>query len=87
MAKDAVKSATNKPAKSKKDKNEKKSFFSKVTHFFKDLRGEIKKVVWPSKKQVKNNTLVVLAFMAVTAVFIWLLDFIMVTVIRLVLGN
>ncbi len=84
MAKDTAK-AVKKPAKNK-DKDKKKSNGKKFTQFFKDLRSEIKKVVWPSKKQIKNNTLVVLGFMAVTAVFIWILDFVFTTLMNLVLG-
>ena len=32
-----------------------------IATFFKGLVSEIKKVVWPSKKQIINNTIVVLA--------------------------
>ncbi len=53
---------------------ENKSFVQRISRFFKDLRGETKKVVWPSKKQVKNNTLVVLGFMVVASIFVWGLD-------------
>lgn len=31
-----------------------------IAKFFRDLAAEVKKVVWPSKKQVINNTAVVL---------------------------
>lgn len=65
MAKDTAAKA--KPKKEKKSAN-------KFLRFFKDLKSEVKKVVWPNKKQVKNNTLVVLGFMAVAGVFIWILD-------------
>jgi len=34
------------------------------------MRGEMKRVVWPSRKQVLNNTGIVLAFMALAAVVI-----------------
>lgn len=74
MAKDAVKDTAVKPAKKKEKKS---SFGKRFTQFFKDLKSEVKKVVWPSKKQVKNNTAVVLAFMAVAAVFVWSIDFIL----------
>lgn len=50
---------------------------NKVLRYFKDLKSEIKKVVWPTKKQIRNNTIVVLGFMAVAGVFIWVLDAIM----------
>ena len=62
-----------------KAKNEKKEgFLKRVAHRFvkgcKDMRGEIKKVVWPSKKQIINNTAVVLACCVIVGVFIWILD-------------
>ena len=34
----------------------------------------MKKVVWPSKKQVVNNTLIVIASVLIVGVVIWLLD-------------
>lgn len=45
-----------------------------ISRFFRDTRGEMKKVVWPSRKQVWNNLLVVLAFSLVMALFIFGLD-------------
>ena len=38
------------------------------------LKGELKKVIWPTKKQVVNNTLVALVVMLVAAVCIWGFD-------------
>lgn len=52
----------------------KPGFFAKITRSVRDMKGEMKKVVWPSKKQVINNTLIVLAFVAVSGIFIWGLD-------------
>ena len=43
---------------------------NKFIKFFKDLKSELKKVVWPSKKQVLNNTWVVLVVMTVVGLFI-----------------
>ena len=37
------------------------SFAAKISRFFKDLKGEMKKIVWPSKKQIINNTGIVIA--------------------------
>lgn len=56
-----------------KDKS-KTSFFAKAGKSFRDMKGEMKKVVWPTKKQTLNNTGIVLAFMAVMAVVIGLFD-------------
>ena len=36
----------------------------------------MKKVQWPSKKQTINNTLIVIACVAVVGLFIWIFDFI-----------
>ena len=59
-------------------KNEKPNFFTrtanKVTGFFKGIFSEIKKVTWPTKKQVISNTLSVLAFCLFVGAIIWLAD-------------
>lgn len=52
----------------------KPGIISRISRSFTDMRGEMKKVVWPSKKQIINNTLIVLAFVAVSGIFIWGLD-------------
>lgn len=55
----------------------KPGFFSRISRSFRDMKGEMKKVVWPNKKQIINNTLIVLAFVAVSGVFISGLDLIL----------
>jgi preprotein translocase subunit SecE len=42
--------------------------------FFKDAKAEFKKVVWPTPKQVLNNTGVVLTAIVLTAAIIFSLD-------------
>ena len=49
---------------------------NKIVRFFKEVKSELKKVVWPTKKQIINNTLIVFAAVAVIGVFIWVLDLI-----------
>ena len=39
----------------------KKKSGNKIVRFFKELKSELKKVVWPSKGQVIKNTLIVIA--------------------------
>ena len=70
-----------KPAK-KADEKKLASFAGKVTHFFKEVKGEAKKIVWPNKKQIINNTLVVLAVMLVVGVFIWGLDSVLALIVN-----
>jgi preprotein translocase subunit SecE len=46
-----------------------------VAKFFKDLKGENKKIVWPSAKTVLKNTGIVLAVVLIVGAAIWLVDF------------
>ena len=58
----------------------KENFFKRAwggsRRYFRELRSELKKVVWPTPKQVLKNTLIVLACVVVVGVFIWMFDFI-----------
>lgn len=45
-----------------------------ATKFLKDLRGETKKIVWPSKKQVVNNTWIVVVVVILSSIVIGLMD-------------
>ena len=47
-----------------------------ICRYVRELRSELKKVVWPTPKQVLKNTLIVLACVLVVGVFIWLFDFV-----------
>ena len=47
---------------------------SRIKRFFRELRSELKKVVWPSKRQMVNNTLIVLLCVLVVGIFIWVFD-------------
>ena len=49
--------------------NEKKAKIKKPSKFFKEVKSELKKVVWPSGKQVINNTLIVLALVILFTVW------------------
>ena len=40
-------------------------FFKKIGLYFRELKSEIKKVTWPTFKQVRNNTGIVIAVVAV----------------------
>ncbi|MBO4326669.1 MAG: preprotein translocase subunit SecE [Clostridia bacterium] len=61
-------------ADSKKKPNIFKRIGSKITSFFKGIASELKKVTWPTKRQVFVNTVSVLAFCLVIGLIIWLCD-------------
>lgn len=71
MAKDKENTSEKKDKKEKKSKKEP----NKVAKWFKDLRIEFKKVVWPTKQTIINNTAVVLAVVAGSAIIVGALDF------------
>ena len=45
-----------------------------ICRYFRELRSELKKVVWPTPQQVLKNTLIVLVCVLIVGVFIWLFD-------------
>ena len=53
-----------------------KRTWSGICRYFRELRSELKKVVWSSPKQVAKNTLIVLACVLVVGVFVWVFDFV-----------
>ena len=59
--------------------NKKPNFFVRtgraISKWFREMKSELKKVVWPSGKQLVNNTLVVLAAVLVVGVVVCLFDF------------
>lgn len=51
------------------------SFKERFMKFFKDIKNELKKVIWPTKTQLINNTLTVLVMCLVLGAFIWAFDY------------
>ena len=43
-------------------------------HFFKDFKAELKKVIWPTPKQLVNNTVAVVTIVLITAAIVFVLD-------------
>ena len=56
------------------DKKEEKNIKDK-TSFMKSFKAELKKVSWPTPKQLFNNTVAVLAIVIITAAIVFVLDF------------
>lgn len=60
-------------------------FFKKIPVFFSEVRKEMKKVSWPTKKETMNKTLIVLAISITLAVFLGGLDALFTFIVRTVL--
>ena len=49
-------------------------FFKRVGKWFREMKSELKKVVWPTPAQLAKNTGVSLVVMAGSAVVLWAFD-------------
>ncbi len=65
----------------------KPGFFGRISRSFRDMKGEVKKVVWPSRKQIINNTLIVIAFVAIAAIAVGGVDILLTTLVDLLLNR
>ena len=57
-----------------------------LTKWFRGMKSELKKVVWPTWSQVLNNTLVVIVVSVIFAVIIGLIDWLAYEGIKNLLG-
>ena len=64
-----------KPEKAKKDKE---NIFvraaKRTARWFREMKSELKKVVWPTRKQTLNNVIVAVVVMVLAGVVIWAFD-------------
>lgn len=58
-----------------KEKEKKPGFFPRLGKFFREVLGELKKVTWPTPKELLSYTATVLAFVVVVAIMIGVLDY------------
>ena len=49
-------------------------FFQRAGKWFREMKSELKKVVWPTGKQLFNNTVVSVVVMVASAIVLWGFD-------------
>ena len=49
-------------------------FFKRIGKWCREMKSELKKVIWPNGKTLSNNTLVALSMMVISAVLVWGFD-------------
>ena len=59
----------------KKPKKDRKNILEVIARFFKDLKGEVKKITWPAAKDVLKGTLVTVVCIAIIGFAVFLVDF------------
>ena len=55
-------------------KNEKDVKKQKNSSYFKEMKAELKKVVWPTPKELFDNTVAVIAFVLIIAIIVFVSD-------------
>ena len=55
--------------------------WGRICRYFRELRSELKKVVWPTPKQVLKNTLIVVACVLIVSAFVYVFDLVANTLI------
>lgn len=77
-----VAQSTSKPAKQSKEKKAPKAdgnkgkpgVFQRIARWFREMKSELKKVIWPTPGQTMNNTAIVILCVLIAGVFIWIFD-------------
>ncbi len=55
--------------------------------FLKEAQIELRKVVWPTRRETLQTTLVVILMVAITAVFLWGIDSLLLWLVSLLTGS
>ena len=55
--------------------------------FVRESHTEVRKVVWPTRKETTQTTLIVIAMVGLVAIILWALDGLLAWLVRLMLGT
>ncbi len=58
---------------------------NRLSQFWRDTRGELRKVVWPNREQAMNWTMIVVVVVAGMSAFLGAIDFVLSALVRLIL--
>jgi len=78
--------AKKEPVKKKDKKESVFRYFSIAGQFLKDAKVELKKVKWPTRKELLASTAVVIVLVLVMAIFLGLIDFGLIKIIKNIIG-
>lgn len=67
--------------------HEEKNFFARIPTFYRQVISELRRVVWPTRKQVSTYTAVVMVFVTFMIVVISVFDFGLTKVIFWIFGG
>jgi preprotein translocase subunit SecE len=58
-----------------------------VVGFGREARAEVRKVVWPSRQETVQTTLMVIVAVIIIGIFLWLVDMVLVSAVQLLTGQ
>ena len=56
-----------------------KAQWTRLVDFLKDVRSELQKTTWPTRKEVRNTTVVVVVFVMICAAYLYVVDVVLQT--------
>jgi preprotein translocase subunit SecE len=56
-------------------------------NFVLEARDEVRKVVWPTRKETVQTTMIIIATVLLVAVFLWIIDIFLLWAVRLMTGQ
>ncbi len=87
----ARQTAVTSPSKIKSDlqagasKDKKNNYISTAAEFLREVKVELKKVTWPTRKQTTGTTIVVIIFVFILAIFLGIFDYSLSKLVQVVL--
>ena len=63
-----------------------KLIMNRAVQFIAQAKAELKKVTWPSRKQTLASTGVVIVIVAIMALYLGIIDFILAKLVKFILG-
>jgi len=85
MAKEAtVDSKLEKTKKAKPVKPAKPNIFARLAQYFRDVRSEMRRVVWPQRPEVINSSIVVVVTLLFFVAFTFIVDSLVVQALRVI---
>jgi preprotein translocase subunit SecE len=63
-----------------------KSLPDRISSFLRDVRSEMRKVVWPTRADVQSTTVVVIVTVFIFAAYFWLVDNVIGRAVEAILG-
>ena len=68
-----------------KKTDEKLGFFARVGKWFREMRSELKKVIWPTRQQLTKNSLISLGVMISSSIVVWGCDALATKLVQLII--